>query len=128
VPAKLLVIDDEVPFTELLQDTLPRDVFEVFVVHSGAVGLEAARQLQPEVIILDLMMPDLSGWETCRAIRAFSQVPILVVSAVIDPNGVMQALEAGADDYLLKPVPIGVLVSQLKSLIQPTTPHTGKVA
>ena len=127
MPAKLLIIDDEVLFTQLLQDTLPRDLFEVFIVHSGAAGIEATRQLQPDVIILDLMMPDLSGWETCRAIRAFSQVPILVVSGVIDPNGVMQALESGADDYLLKPVPLGVLVSQLKSLIQYTTTHTDEV-
>ncbi|MBE7554479.1 MAG: response regulator transcription factor [Anaerolineales bacterium] len=127
MPAKLLIIDDEILFTGMLQDKLPQDLFEVFVTHSGAAGIEAARELQPDVILLDLMMPGLSGWETCRAIRAFSQVPILVVSAVIDSNGVVQALEAGADEYLLKPVPMGVLVSQLKSLIQPTTPHTNEV-
>lgn len=127
MPAKLLIIDDEILFTTMLQDKLPQDLFEVFVAHSGAAGIEAARHLQPDVIMLDLMMPGLSGWETCRAIRAFSQVPILVVSAVIDSAGVVQALEAGADEYLLKPVPIGVLVSQLKSLIQPTTPHTDEV-
>lgn len=127
MPAKLLIIDDEILFTRMLQDTLPQDLFEVFVTHSGAAGIEAVRQLQPDVIMLDLMMPGLSGWETCRAIRAFSQVPILVVSAVIDSNGVMQALEAGADEYLLKPVPMGVLVSQLKSLIQPSTLHADEV-
>jgi two-component system OmpR family response regulator len=127
VPAKLLIIDDEALFTRMLQDHLPQDQFEVFVTHSGAAGIEAARHLQPDVILLDLMMPGLSGWETCRAIRAFSQVPILVVSAVIDSKGVLQALEAGADEYLLKPIPMGVLVSQLKSLIQATPPRTGEV-
>jgi DNA-binding response OmpR family regulator len=127
VPAKLLIIDDEILFTRMLQNKLPEDLFEVFVAHSGAAGIEAARQLQPDLIMLDLIMPGLNGWETCRAIRAFSQVPILVVSAVIDSNGVMQALEAGADEYLLKPVPMGVLVSQLKSLIQPTITHTDEV-
>jgi two-component system response regulator MtrA len=127
VPAKLLIIDDEVLFTRLLQDSLPGDLFEVFIVHSGAAGIEVARQLRPNLIMLDLMMPGLSGWETCQAVRTFSQVPILVVSAVIELNGVMQALEAGADDYLLKPVPMGVLVSHLKSLIQPPTTHTDEV-
>ncbi|GIK39830.1 MAG: hypothetical protein BroJett011_36630 [Chloroflexota bacterium] len=127
MPAKLLIIDDEILFTTMLQEKLPQGLFEVFVTHSGAAGIEAARQLQPDVIMLDLMMPGLSGWETCRAIRAFSQAPILIVSAVIDSNGVMQALEAGADEYLLKPAPMGVLVSQLKSLIQSTTPHTDEV-
>jgi DNA-binding response OmpR family regulator len=127
VPAKLLIIDDEVLFTRLLQDSLPGDLFEVFIVHSGAAGIEVARQLRPDLIMLDLMMPGLSGWETCQAVRTFSQVPILVVSAVIELNGVMQALEAGADDYLLKPVPMGVLVSHLKSLIQPPTTHTDEV-
>jgi two-component system response regulator MtrA len=127
VPAKLLIIDDEVLFTRLLQDSLPGDLFEVFIVHSGAAGNEVARQLRPDLIMLDLMMPGLSGWETCQAVRTFSQVPILVVSAVIELNGVMQALEAGADDYLLKPVPMGVLVSHLKSLIQPPTTHTDEV-
>lgn len=128
MPAKLLVIDDEVLFTQLLQDTLPGDLFEVFVAHSGAAGIEATRQLQPDVIVLDLMMPGLSGWETCQAIRTFSQVPILVVSAVIDSNEVIQALDAGADDYLLKPIPMGVLFSHLKSLIQSRPPHTDEAA
>lgn len=123
MPAQLLVIDDDILFTNMLRDTLPADLFEVFAVHAGAAGIEATRRLQPDVVILDLMMPGISGWEACQAIRTFSQVPILIVSAVIDSNGVMQALEAGADDYLLKPVPLGVLISHLKKLIQPFTTH-----
>ncbi len=118
MPAKLLLIDDDMLFTGMIQDTLPGHLFEVHVAHSGAEGIEAARQLQPAVIMLDLMMPGISGWEACRAIRAFSQTPILVVSAVVDSSGVTQALDAGADDYLLKPIPTGVLISHLKRLIQ----------
>ncbi len=128
MPAKLLIIDDDILFTNMLQDTLPGDLFEVFVAHSGAAGIETTRQLQPDVIILDLMMPGISGWEACQVIRTFSQVPILIVSAVIDSNGVMQALDAGADDYLLKPVPLGVLISHLKKLIRPPAIHTDEVS
>ncbi len=124
--AKLLIIDDDILFTRMLEDTLPKSLFEVLVTNSGAAGLVAAREWQPEIIMLDLMMPGLNGWETCHAIRTFSQVPILVVSAVIDSAGVMQALDAGANDYLLKPPPPGVLISHLKALIQPLTPrHEG---
>jgi DNA-binding response OmpR family regulator len=118
-PAKLLIIDDDILFTDMLQDILPKDLFEPMISHSGTAGLETAQQWQPDVIMLDLIMPGMSGWETCQAIRSFSQAPILVVSAVVDPGGVMQALEAGANDYLLKPVPPGVLISHLKGLINP---------
>ncbi len=118
MPAKLLIIDDDSLFTGMMQDTLPGALFDVHIAHSGAEGIEATRQLQPDVIMLDLMMPGISGWEVCRAIRAFSRVPILVVSAVVDSSGVTQALDAGVDDYLLKPIPTGVLISHLKGLIQ----------
>lgn len=118
MPAKLLIVDDDVLFTGMMQDTLPGDLFDVHIAHSGAEGIEATRQLQPDVIMLDLMMPGISGWEACRTIRTFSRIPILVVSAVVDPSGVTQALDAGADDYLLKPIPTGVLISHLKRLIQ----------
>lgn len=127
MPTKLLIIDDDIRFTQMLQAALARDLFEISVVHSGTAGIETARQLEPDVIILDLMMPGTSGWEACQIIRTFSQVPILIVSAVIDPNGVMQALEAGADDYLLKPVPMGVLISHLKRLAQPPAAPTNEV-
>ncbi len=127
MPTKLLIIDDDIRFTQMLQAALARDLFEISVVHSGTAGIETARQLEPDVIILDLMMPGTSGWEACQIIRTFSQVPILIVSAVIDPNGVMQALEAGADDYLLKPVPMGVLISHLKRLAQPPAAPSNEV-
>jgi two-component system KDP operon response regulator KdpE len=124
--AKLLIIDDDILFTRMLQDTLPPGMFEVLITHSGAAGVEAVRHWQPDVIMLDLMMPGINGWEACQAIRTFSQTPILVVSAVMDSAGVSQALDVGANDYLLKPVPMGVLVSHLKGLIQPAVPYAGE--
>lgn len=120
---KLVIIDDDILLTDMLKVTLPADIFAIFVANSGGEGIETVRQVEPDVIMLDLMMPGISGWDVCRTIRTFSQTPILVVSAVIDSQGVMQALEAGADDYLLKPLPQGMLlISRLKKLAQRAKP------
>jgi DNA-binding response OmpR family regulator len=116
--AKLLIIDDDPELTNMLALVLPSKGFEVSVANSSLEGLNVVRELEPDVIILDLMMPGMNGWRVCQEIRGFSQVPILVLSAIIDADGVMQAMEAGANDYLVKPAPIGVLVSHLNKLIK----------
>ena len=115
---KVLVIDDDILVTNTLKDALHRDTFEVFIANSGSEGIELARQVEPEVIVLDLMMPGMSGWEVCRALRTFSRVPILILSAVVDPEMVTQALDEGANDYMVKPVAFRVLASRLKRLTQ----------
>lgn len=115
---KVLVIDDDVLLTDLLRDSLSRSSFEVFVVNSGAEGVKVIHQLQPDVVVLDLMMPGMTGWEVCKAIRTFSQTPILILSAVVDHELVMQALDNGADDYIVKPVATNVLASRLRRLTQ----------
>jgi DNA-binding response OmpR family regulator len=118
VLTRVLVIDDDILLTKTFKDALNPNTFEVFVANSGSEGIELVHQLEPEVIVLDLMMPGMNGWEVCRAIRTFSQVPILVLSAVVDPEMVMQALDEGADDYMIKPVAFSVLASRLKRLTQ----------
>jgi DNA-binding response OmpR family regulator len=118
VLTKVLVIDDDILVTNTLKDALHRDTFEVFIANSGSEGIELARQVEPEVIVLDLMMPGMSGWEVCRALRTFSRVPILILSAVVDPEMVTQALDEGANDYMVKPVAFSVLASRLKRLTQ----------
>ncbi len=115
---KVLIIDDDTDITTLYKDILPIQGFEVFTANSGLEGIELTRQIQPQVILLDLMMPEMSGWEVCCIIRTFSQVPILINSAVIESERVMQALEAGANDYIVKPVALGVLVSYLRQLVK----------
>ncbi len=74
------------------------------------------REISPDVIILDLMMPGMDGWQVCAQVRAFSDVPILILSALDSPGMVASALDAGADDYLVKPVPVGVLLAHLNTL------------
>ena len=115
---KVLVIDDDTFLTNFLKDSLSRSSFEVFVANSGTEGIKTIHQVQPDVVVLDLMMPGMSGWEVCQAIRTFSPVPILILSAVIDHELVMQALDNGADDYIVKPVATNVLVSRLRRLTQ----------
>ncbi len=115
---KVLVIDDDFAMTEMLKLLLEPNAFQVFEAHSGPEGINATRQFNPEVIILDLLLPDMDGWQICKNIRSFSKVPILVLSAMSKPGMVARALDEGADDYLLKPMQANVLIARLKGLAQ----------
>ena len=115
---KILVIDDDNAVTDLLAVLLRSQGFDVTATNSSTEGLNHARQAQPELIILDLMMPEMDGWEVCRAVRAFSQVPIIVLSALNDPSMVASVLDAGADDYLTKPTPSRILVAHINRLLR----------
>ncbi|MCK5646036.1 MAG: response regulator, partial [Anaerolineales bacterium] len=72
----------------------------------------------PDVVILDLLMPEMDGWEVCERIRTFSDVPIMILSALGAPASVARALDAGADDYLIKPVHASLLASRLNALVR----------
>ena len=113
---KVLTIDDDPAMTELLTLLLKMHGLDAHMANSGEDGLKLVRKLSPDVIILDLMMPDMDGWQVCTQIRAFSKVPIIVLSALDSPGIVASALDAGADDYLVKPVPSGVLIAHLNNL------------
>jgi DNA-binding response OmpR family regulator len=112
----VLVIDDDIAMTEMLKVILEPKAFEVLCAKTGKEGIEAARRKSPDVIVLDLHIPESDGWQVCRSIRQFSKTPILVLSALNKPGAVAQALDEGADDYLIKPVPSGVLIAHLKNL------------
>jgi len=115
---KILVIDDDSAVTDLLSVLLQSNGFEVLATNSSTEGMNIARQDPPDLIILDLMMPEMDGWEVCRAVRAFSQVPIIVLSALNDPSMVASVLDSGADDYLTKPTPSRVLVAHINRLLR----------
>lgn len=115
---KILVIDDDPAMTELLKLLLQSSTANVHTVNSSLEGIHAASALSPDVIILDLMMPEIDGWQVCQTIRKTSNVPILILSALDTPGMVAKALDAGADDYLIKPVPTGVLVAHLNTLMR----------
>jgi len=113
---KVLIIDDDPALTELLTLVLKAHGIGAFKANSGKEGIDRIHSLSPDVVILDLMMPDMDGWQVCAEVRSFSQVPILILSALDSPGLVAGALDAGADDYLIKPVPSGVLIAHLNTL------------
>ena len=117
---KVLVIDDDVAITELMSMLLKTHGFDVTTTNIGADGVNLVKEKSPHVIILDLMMPDLDGWQVCKAVRAFSNSPILILSAINDPRLVASILDAGADDFLVKPVPSDVLVAHIRKMVRRT--------
>ena len=113
---KVLAIDDDPAMTELLILLLRTRGFEVFTANSGDEGIKKVVELHPDILILDLMMSGVDGWEVCSKVRKFSTTPILILSALDSPGMVASALDAGADDYLIKPVPSSVLIAHLHNL------------
>jgi DNA-binding response OmpR family regulator len=120
MPKTVLTIDDDTAITELLAMLLRTHGYEVRTVNSGEEGVEAIKKYNPHVVILDLMMPGLDGWQVCKTVREFSNVPIVILSALDDPAMIASALDAGADDYLVKPVSSSILVAHLNRLIRRT--------
>ena len=115
---KILVIDDDEGMTELLTLLLAPTSSEIFTANSGEEGIELVKKHSPDVIILDLMMSEMNGWMVCKQVREFSDVPILILSAMDAPGMVAQALDVGADDYLVKPVSSGTLIAHLNKLVR----------
>ena len=115
---KILAIDDDAAMIELLKLLLKPTHATVLTADTGSRGVQITKEEHPEVVILDIMMPEMDGWQVCEAIRKFSDLPILVLSALDNPGMVVKALDAGADDYLVKPVPSGVLIAHINNLVR----------
>jgi DNA-binding response OmpR family regulator len=122
---KVLSIDDDPAMTELLALLLKTHGYEPISANNGMDGIKAVRESSPDVVILDLMMPGMDGWQVCSEVRKFSSVPIVIFSALDNPGLVASALDAGADDYLVKPVPSGVLIAHLNKLTRRTDMNNG---
>ena len=118
---KILVIDDDLAITELMSMLLKTHGFDVITTNSGAEGVKLVEEKNPNVVLLDLMMPDMDGWQVSKAIRAFNNVPILILSAINDPAMVASVLDTGADDFLVKPVPSSVLVAHIRKMVRRNT-------
>ena len=119
---KILVIDDDSAMTDLLRILLNPAASTIFAANSGLDGIRLAKQNSPDLVILDLMMPEMDGYQVCSAIRQFSTVPIMILSALDRPGMVSNAIDAGADDYLIKPVTSSVLLAHVKNLIRRANP------
>lgn len=114
----ILVIDDDPAMTELLKILLQSLCAKIHTAFNGQQGVELCEKEKPDVVILDLMMPEPDGWQVCTTIRKTSQVPILILSALDNPGLIARALDAGADDYLIKPVSSSMLIAHIQNLLR----------
>lgn len=119
--SRILVVDDNVANAELLQAYLAGSDWEVETAHSGGEALEHVAAGQPDIILLDVMMPDMSGYEVCRRIKSDEDtrdIPVIMVTALTEVEDVEEGVNAGTDDFLSKPVNRVELVTRVKSLLR----------
>jgi DNA-binding response OmpR family regulator len=116
--AKILVVDDEPTLVATLDYNLRREGHEVVIARDGEAALEQASQSQPDLVLLDVMLPKVDGLEVCRAIRAESKVPIIILSAKDEESDKVLGLGLGADDYVAKPFSPRELVARVQAVLR----------
>jgi len=114
----VLVVDDEESMRRLLVTVLSRHQYDVIAASTGEEALNRAAEHSPELVILDLLLPDMSGLEVCKKLRSWRAVPILVVSGREEEHIKIAALDLGADDYITKPFPTGELLARIRALLR----------
>lgn len=119
---RILIIDDDTAFTEKISSLLTRDGYEVSVAQNGLLGLNAFRVFAPDMILLDITMPEKDGWQVCREIRQQSDTPIIIISNLGETIDKILGLELGADDYMVKPIDGKELAARVKAVLRRSTP------
>ena len=114
----ILVVDDEIKIRNLLTMFLKKENFQVAEAANGLEAIRKVEQVQPSLVILDLMMPVVDGIETCREIRKFSDVPVIMLTAKTEEEDRIQGLEIGADDYVTKPFSPLEVVARVKAVLR----------
>lgn len=115
---KILIVDDDTNIAELISLYLTKECYETSMVHDGEEALRTFRIFQPNLVILDLMLPGIDGYQVCREIRANSSVPIIMLSAKGEVFDKVLGLELGADDYMIKPFDNKELVARVKAVLR----------
>ncbi|MEK6442523.1 MULTISPECIES: MtrAB system response regulator MtrA [unclassified Pseudonocardia] len=118
--SRVLVVDDDPALAEMLTIVLRGEGFDTAVVGDGTRALPAVREMRPDVVLLDLMLPGMNGIDVCRAIRAESGVPIVMLTAKSDTVDIVLGLESGADDYVVKPFKPKELVARIRARVRRT--------
>ncbi|GIV97347.1 MAG: DNA-binding response regulator [Herpetosiphonaceae bacterium] len=116
--AKILLVEDDAVLCETLRYNLDREGYETLTAGDGAQALELARSAQPDLVILDVMLPGLDGFSVCRILRRESEVPILMLTARQDEVDRIAGLELGADDYVVKPFSLGELLARVRAILR----------
>jgi two-component system KDP operon response regulator KdpE len=124
-PAHILIVDDEPQITRVLRTSLSAQGYDIRVANSGEMALEIMRDWSPNLIITDLSMPAMDGVQLCRTVRAVSQVPIVVLSVRDKEQQKVEALDAGADDYVTKPFGMSELMARVRAHLR-RLPKTGE--
>ncbi len=115
---KILIVDDDPPLLQLIEHTLQREGYRTVTASNGTEGLARFYEERPDLIVLDLMMPNLSGWRVCEQVRAESTVPIIILTAKSDPEDVIRGLQMGADDYVKKPFHPAELLARVQAVLR----------
>ena len=118
---KLLIIDDEPSIVETVENKFRKEGFSTFTADSAEEGMRLYRRVKPDLIILDIMLPQRSGMDFCRAIRKDSSTPIIFISAKADESDRVKGLEMGADDYVVKPFNLSELAARVKAILRRST-------
>jgi len=117
---RILIIDDEPDTVSLLKLLFVRHGFDVAGCDSGAEALNRLAEINPSLVILDLMMPDMDGWQTYENLRQLSDVPVVVISALGQSESIVRALQSGADDYITKPFNSDEVIARVKNVLRHT--------
>lgn len=125
---KILIVDDDTNIAELISLYLTKECFETMMVEDGEEAIKAFEEFQPNLILLDLMLPGIDGYEVCRTVRKTSSVPIIMLSAKGEVFDKVLGLELGADDYMMKPFDSKELVARVKAVLRRFQPERENTA
>lgn len=115
---KILIVEDDKKTAVLLRIYLEKDGFNVYMSHDGRDGLDQARQTNPDLVVLDLMLPKIDGLDVCRILRAESETPIIMLTALSTEDDILLGLDLGADDYITKPFSPREVVARVRSVLR----------
>ena len=115
---KVLIVDDDTNICELLRLYLEKEGFDVIVANDGEAAVASAGENKPDIILLDIMLPKLDGWQVCRQVRKTSDVPIIMITAKGETFDKVLGLELGADDYVVKPFEAKEVVARVKAVLR----------
>ncbi|MDY7040673.1 MAG: response regulator transcription factor [Chloroflexota bacterium] len=115
---RILIVDDDAALVKVLSLSLEREGFEVIAALGGAEALRRAYESRPDLVVLDIMMPRMDGWATCRRLREISDMPIIMLTAKGDETDIVRGLDLGADDYITKPCSSEELKARIRALLR----------